>query len=215
MHAGGLAPETREKGASKLGGQRGGSGRRETQRIGRERSWGPVIVAALVVAVLGAFVVAVVLDARQRVARTPPGEVQSFDVPSRGHIEGDVSYEQTPPVGGEHNPVWQNCGFYSEPIRSETAVHALEHGAVWITYRPDLPQQQVDEIRRLASDNTYVLASPYPDLPAPVVASAWGKQLTLEAADDPGLERFVGAFRQGSQTPEPGAACTGGLGDPA
>ena len=29
------------------------------------------------------------------------------------------------------------------------------------------------------------------------------------------LERFIGAYRQGPQTSEPGAACTGGVGDPA
>jgi hypothetical protein len=34
------------------------------------------------------------------------------------------------------------------------------------------------------------------------------------AVDDPDLERFVRAYKQGPQTPEPGAACTGGLGDP-
>ena len=38
-----------------------------------------------------------------------------------------------------------------------------------------------------------MLASPHPDLPTPVVASAWGKQLTLESADSPDLERFVRA----------------------
>jgi hypothetical protein len=48
-----------------------------------------------------------------------------------------------------------------------------------------------------------------------VVASAWGKQLRLEGADDPDLEQFVRAYQRGPQTPEPGAACTGGVGEPA
>jgi hypothetical protein len=47
-------------------------------------------------------------------------------------------------------------------------------------------------------------------LDAPVVASAWGKQLRLESADDSDLQRFIQSYRQGPQTPEPGAACTGG-----
>jgi Protein of unknown function (DUF3105) len=126
-----------------------------------------------------------------------------------------VDYAQTPPVGGEHNPVWQNCGFYDEPVANENAVHSLEHGAVWITYSPDLPQDQVDVLRDLAHSQTYVLVSPYPDLPSNVVASAWGKQLSLQSADDPDLERFVRAYRQGPQTPEPGAVCTGGIGQPS
>ncbi len=72
----------------------------------------------------------------------------------------------------------------------------------------------MDRIQELAGDNAYVLASPYPDLPAPVVASAWGKQLELDSADVASLKRFVSAFEQGPQTPEPGAACTGGTGSP-
>jgi len=158
----------------------------------------------------------VFFDSRQRSAGGTPGDVESFNVGQAGqHTEANVDYDQTPPAGGDHNPVWQNQGFYTEPIRDETAVHTLEHGGVWITYQPDLPQAQKDQIRELVDGQTCTLASPFPDLSSPVVASAWGKQLTLESADSPELERFVQAFRQGPQTPEPGATCTGGVGAPA
>jgi uncharacterized protein DUF3105 len=201
---------------SELGRQRGGSGRQATTRIVRERSWGPVIAGAIVVAALGAFVAVIVLDARQRAASGPPSGVEEVDVgPGGRHTEGDVNYAQSPPAGGEHNPIWQNAGFYTEPVRDETAVHTLEHGAVWITYSSGLPQEGKDRIREIVSGQDCVLASPFPGLDAPVVASAWGKQLRLDGADDPDLERFVRAYKQGPQTPEPGAACTGGLGDPA
>jgi hypothetical protein len=121
---------------------------------------------------------------------------------------------QTPPVGGPHNPIWQNCGFYSKPVRNENAVHSMEHGAVWITYSPDLPKDQVETLRDIAHRNSYVLVSPYSDLPSQVVASAWGKQLHLNSADDPRLEQFVRAYQQGPQNPEPGAPCNGGVGSP-
>jgi hypothetical protein len=193
---------------------RGGSGRQRTARAGGERRWGLIIGVVAVVAILGGFIALVVVDVGQRAAQKPPEGVESFEIESREHTEGDISYEQNPPVGGKHNPIWQNCGFYSEPVRNENAVHSLEHGAAWITYRPDLPQQQVDKLREVASDNDFVLVSPYPDLPSPVVASAWGKQLRLDSAEDPRLERFISAYQRGPQTPEPGAPCTGGVGEP-
>ncbi len=173
-------------------------------------------MAGLIAAIfLVGFAALVFVDARQRVASTPPGEVQTYDVGAANqHTEADVDYDQSPPVGGAHNFTWQNCGFYEEPIRDENAVHSLEHGAVWITYSPDLPQDEVELLRDLAQSQTYLLVSPYPDQDYPVVASAWGKQLRLESAEDPGLERFIGAYRQGPQTPEPGGACTGGVGEP-
>ncbi len=196
--------------------RRGGAGGGRAARVGRERNWGLIAVVLILVTVLGAFIAVVVADVGQQAASRPPGGVEDVDVGSGGqHTEGDVDYAQTPPAGGEHNPIWQNAGFYEEPVRNETAVHTLEHGAVWITYSPDLPQEGKDRIREIASGQDCVLASPYPGLDAPVVASAWGKQLSLEGADDPDLEQFVSAYKQGPQTPEPGATCTGGLADPA
>jgi len=166
-----------------------------------------------VLAVLGTFAFALVLDIRSG-GGAAPGGVEDVEVGRAGrHTEAAVDYGQAPPAGGEHHPVWQNAGFYEEPVRNETAVHTLEHGAVWITYQPDLPQGQKDEIRRLVEGQTCMLASPYPGLDSPVVASAWGKQLRLEDAGSPDLEGFVRAYRQGEQTPEPGAVCTGGTGE--
>jgi hypothetical protein len=106
------------------------------RRVGGERRWGLIVLVAVAIAFLGAFIAVVALDVGQRVARTPPGGVESFENLSREHTEGNVDYEQSLPVDGEHNPVWQNCGFYDKPVRSENAVHSLEHGAVWITYQP-------------------------------------------------------------------------------
>lgn len=196
-------------------GRQRGSGPR-VRGAGNERSWGTIIIVAAVVAVIAAFVTVVVLDFRSGAASGPPGGVQDIDIGEAGqHTEGEVNYEQTPPAGGEHNPAWQNAGFYSEPVRNETSVHTLEHGAVWITYQPDLPQGQVDELQQIANNRECVLVSPYPDLGSPVVASAWGKQLELEGANDPALNRFIGTYLQGEQTPEPGASCTGGVGTPS
>jgi predicted small secreted protein len=141
------------------------------------------------------------------------GVVKSYSNLSRDHTKEPVDYPQSPPVGGPHNPIWQNCGFYSKPVRDEYAVHSMEHGAVWITYRPDLPKDQVEKITSFTLKN-YVLVSPYPGLPAPVVASAWGKQLRLNSANDPRLGQFVTTYRLGPQNPEPGAPCSGGVGSP-
>lgn len=128
---------------------------------------------------------------------------------TRNHTTQPVTYEQTPPVGGDHNPTWLNCGVYTAPVPNELAVHALEHGAVWVTYRSDLPAGQVERLVDVVPD-TYMVVSPFEDLPAPVVASAWGAQLQLTGVDDPRLEEFITKYRQGAQTPEPGASCTGG-----
>jgi len=140
--------------------------------------------------------------------------VTEYTALSRDHVSETVSYDQTPPVGGAHNPVWQNCGVYTETIANENGVHSLEHGAVWITYRPDLPDLEVRTLQALTRQSGFRLLSPYPDLPSPIVISAWGYQLQVEQADDPRLKDFIEQYELSPQGPEPGAPCTGGVGQP-
>ncbi len=141
------------------------------------------------------------------------GVIQYADL-GRDHVNDTVSYDQTPPVGGPHNPAWQNCGVYTEPIANENGVHSLEHGAVWITYQPDLPVSDVQALQALTRQSSFRLLSPYPDLPSPIIISAWGYQLHIKQADDPRLRFFIERYEQSPQGPEPGAPCTGGTGQP-
>lgn len=186
----------------------------------RERRRDIVVIGVAVVVSLAlvAAVVTVIVRERGRqaaleaAANAPIAGVQEYPDLPREHVTEPVTYEQTPPVGGQHAPVWTNCGVYTASVMNEQSVHSLEHGAVWITYRPDLPAQQVEALTSLAEANSYTLLSPFEDLASPVVASAWGVQLAVEDAADARLERFLEKYQQGEQTPEPGAACTGGAG---
>jgi hypothetical protein len=146
-------------------------------------------------------------------AATSSDGVVTFDNLARDHTSDEMDYPQTPPVGGDHDPAWLNCNgvVYPDAVRDENAVHSLEHGAVWVTYDPDLPQDQVDALVDKVKGQPYTLMSPYPDQPAPVMATAWGVQLSVDMADDPALDEFLTTYRQGEQTPEPGAACDGGV----
>ena len=90
----------------------------------------------------------------------------------------------------------------------------MEHGAVWIVYQPELPGEDVSILRDLVGDQSYLLLSPFPGLKSPVVLSAWGIQLEVDSVDDERVAEFVSAYRLGPQTPEFGAACSGGVGLP-
>jgi len=140
--------------------------------------------------------------------------VESAKITDQTHTDEDVDYPENPPAGGPHNAVWQNCGFYSDSVTDENSVHSLEHGAVWVTYSPDLADDQVETLRGLTASGKYLVVSPHDDLPSPVVASAWGYQLQLDSADDPRLQQFLDKYVQGPQTLEPGAPCSGGTGEP-
>ena len=180
---------------------------RQAQRAKERRSRILLVTAVATVVLLIAGIVGVTVW--KDVSNRPTLDAVKTYTVTRDHTTEPVKYEQSPPVGGNHNPTWLNCGVYTAPEPDELAVHSLEHVAVWVTYRPDLPAAQVEKLTKAVPD-TYMVVSPRDGLPGPVVASAWGTQLVLTGVDDPRLSEFITAYRQGPQTPEPGAACTGG-----
>jgi len=139
--------------------------------------------------------------------------VETFDNVTQ-HVDGTVDYPQDPPAGGPHNPVWLNCGVYSEPVPNENAVHSMEHGAVWVTIDPDRISD--DQLRTLTAKlpSTYVVVSPYPGLRSPLVLSAWNAQLALDSVDDPRIPQFLEEYWRSQNVPEPNALCTGGVDGP-
>lgn len=200
-----------------------GGRRQETARKRRDermkqyernrRQWmmtkiGAGILAALIVLGIALFIVNYVRD--RELNRVPDG-VMSYTYAGGDHNNEFNVWTEIPPVGGTHHEQWQKCGFYDGQINPGMGVHTLEHGAVWITYSPDLPQEQIDKLREYGDDD-YMLISEYPGLPAPIVASSWGKQLKLQNADDEALKQFIRVFKNNPEyAPEPGATCSNGV----
>lgn len=138
------------------------------------------------------------------------------------HVNGPVTYSVLPPIGGDHNGVWMNAGVYTQPVPNERAVHDLEHGAVWITYRPNLSATDVAALQQFvgkqsfinegSNENRYVVMSPWAsnDLPSPIVISSWGYQLYVASPSDARLQQFVDKFRHSATySPEYGAPADG------
>ena len=74
---------------------------------------------------------------------------------------------------------------------------------------PALPESEIQLIRGLTQSDDLILASPYENLPARVVLSAWGRQLPLDAVDSTSLNRALTEIHDGPEAPEPGGGCDG------
>lgn len=189
----------------------------EYAEISPKRRFVPIVVGVVAAVLLLAVAAAVPVlvgdnETGSEQAAEPLAGVETFELGPPKHAEGRVGYSEVPPVGGDHNPVWLECGRYAEPVRDEFAVHNLEHGTVWITHRPDLSQQDVSRLAdTLPADG---IMSPYAGLPTPVVVTVWGIQLRLEGADDPRLALFLEEYGDGASAPEAAASCAGGVGNP-
>lgn len=130
---------------------------------------------------------------------------------SQEHVEGTVKYPSLPPVGGAHSAKWQNCGFFTTPVVDVHAVHSLEHGAVWFTWKNSLSASERSFIKELVDGTDFLLASPYPEQDAAFTLTAWGLQLKLDSFEREAITGFVSTYANGPQNPEPGAPCMNGI----
>ena len=152
-------------------------------------------------------------DPARPLPEDPPEGIEVYPATTNRTVEGPIEYDRQPPTNGDHDPLWQNCGFYEKPIKDRHAVHSMDHGVVWITHRPDLPAGQVEALRPYGEER-YIIVSPYPGQDAPVIATSWRVQLELEGPDDPRLRQFVDQFRISEISPLSGNRCTLGVGNP-
>lgn len=200
----------------------------------RNRILGIVGAVVALIVVAGGVTAALYFGTQQQDASTPPVEepiaeqttgpdelegsyqdrLRLYPEVAAAHTTEEVDYDPIPPVGGNHDGTWLNCGVYDEQQRNENAVHALEHGAVWITYDPQyIDPNQVDALISLAP-TTYSVISPYPGVGEAMAISAWGAQLRFTDVTDPAVIEFIDQFWRSPDGPEPNAPCTGGVDGP-
>lgn len=144
-------------------------------------------------------------------------ELVQVNVDSLGadHVEPPVSYDESPSIGGDHFPFWQNCGFYEVEVIEGAATHTLEHGAVWITYNPThMSEAELSALEGMAQNNGKLLISPYPHEES-LVLTAWGVQLrTPFDPSAPQVQAFIDEWVDNPELSEAGVRCNGAAGVP-
>lgn len=130
------------------------------------------------------------------------------------HVEGDLDYSESPPLGGNHNGCWAAWGVHEETVAPENWIHNLEHGGVVVLV--SCPGEGcVDDRLALAE---WVLTLPegralltdYAGAPMPYTLVSWGHRLELGCVDLVEMQAFFDANE--GQAPEdviaePKASC--------
>jgi hypothetical protein len=187
--------------------------------VAKPKPWG-LIAMTMVVVLFAAGVIGYAIyrvneskkntpEAKAAAARSIEG-ILVKDFAGGQHNDGVIKYAETPPIGGQHANAWADCTgtVYPAAIRQENAVHSLEHGAVWITYQPNLPGEQVDALKKRVDGVEQMLMSPYPDQKTPISLQAWGHQLAVTDASDPRIDEFIDDLRLNpTVAPEPNGSC--------
>lgn len=112
-----------------------------------------------------------------------------------GHVH---AYNSNPPTSGWHFSAPTEWGVYKEELPDGTLIHNLEHGGVWISYKPDIPEET-----RKKLENFYeiygrkVIVTPRAKNDTDIALAAWTRldKFSVSEYSDERVDTFIKAFR--------------------
>lgn len=166
-----------------------------------------ILIMILVVGILG---VAVVFG-KDTVERIRLGNEQADN--GRQHVsssEAPQYGEGEPPTSGDHgDPVPAQA--YSQELPDYNTIHNLEHGYVYISYKPGLPQEEIEKLTGLFFEKsneefspTKVIMAPRAANESPIVLSSWRRSMTFESYDEQQMMDYY--LSNVNKSPEPTAS---------
>lgn len=175
-------------------------------RAKRKRFFQRLVFIVLGIAVVGAFLWWLIRAAQ----KNEGGEDLGTLYPSIGqqHIgladEPPTPYTSNPPTSGGHFAQSANWGLYDYEVNDKIFLHNLEHGGIWIAYRPTISAGVFEDLKTIVEEfgrRKFVMA-PRSANDADVAIMAWmrvlkfdlaGGELTEEQKDI--LKRFYRAYK--------------------
>ena len=108
------------------------------------------------------------------------------------------TYSSNPPTSGPHFPSTAEWGIYKEELPDETIIHNLEHGGIWISYKPDIKP----EIKKKLEDfydkwGRKVIVTPRLKNDSDIALAAWTRLDKFSATEysEERIEKFIRAYR--------------------
>lgn len=124
------------------------------------------------------------------VAHKPPplGEDFSREIAHEGatHVTENesVAYQSNPPTSGNHWPDPLRDGIYEEEKPDEAIVHSMEHGRIWISYRPDISEEAEERLRAIAKREARVILTPRAANDTDIALAAWNRLDAFDVSAD-------------------------------
>lgn len=107
----------------------------------------------------------------------PPG--QTYENLGQEHIglqdKLPREYNSNPPTSGAHYASPANWGIYDYEVNDRIFIHNLEHGGIWIAYKPSIPAEVVTELKAIADEfgGLKIVMAPRSANDADVAVAAW------------------------------------------
>ena len=116
----------------------------------------------------------------------------SIAMPREGatHVsEGSrVQYQSNPPTSGNH---WSNPlrdGIYDTERPDEAIIHSLEHGRVWVSYRPNVGEETIQALKNALKGKSGIILTPRSANDKDIALAAWTRLDTFNLEEGKTLD---------------------------
>lgn len=170
----------------------------------RRRNMRRVFIAGGVLAGIGLIGGLIVYAGRHKEAE--PAGVMTYANQGQDHVPLDhqFTYNSNPPTSGPHYATPANWGVYDYEANDKIFIHNLEHGGIWISYRPGISPQVVEDLKAVVNEfgGSKIVMAPRSANDADIAVAAWthlvkidhvGQMLTDEEKDR--IRSFYRAYK--------------------
>lgn len=171
----------------------------------RKKAIKRIVVVLLVVVVLAALTVWIISYSRSR-EKNLPGVY--YPPVGQEHIvlnaELPKPYISNPPSSGAHFQSPASWGIYDYEVNDKIFVHNLEHGGIWIAYKPTVSVKVVDDLKAIVNEfgGSKIVMAPRSANDADIAIVAWSRVFKFNVSggiltdqEKEGVRSFYKAFK--------------------
>ncbi len=124
---------------------------------------------------------------------------QTLENQGQTHIpEGSTeheAYNSNPPTSGWHWPKPADWGAYNASLPDEQLIHNLEHGGIWISYKPgSVDENMIKQLNDFAKRYRKIIVEPRDKNDSPIALAAWTHLQKLDRYNESEIIRFIEAY---------------------
>lgn len=123
-------------------------------------------------------------------------------IPDQGaaHVALDTKfgYNSNPPTSGPHFATPAEWGVYKEEIHDQVLIHNLEHGGIWVAYKPGINPEVASKLEVIAKEfGRKVIMAPRAANDSDIALAAWNHLDKFSVAEfsEERVRKFIKAYR--------------------
>lgn len=124
--------------------------------------------------------------ARRKAERQILGEVFANQGQEHVALGNEFMYNSNPPTSGPHYAQPANWEIYDYEVNDGIFIHNLEHGGIWISYRPTISAQAMEDLKSIVNEfrGSQIVMAPRASNDTDVAVAAWTQLLKFDLTGD-------------------------------